>query len=70
MRIAGTNAAAASAVIALSGTLQAGLATRVAGPVTLGMTLIALFVLTLLISALWYDRACATYLDPHISPPP
>ncbi|MFG2772692.1 hypothetical protein [Streptomyces sp. NPDC048350] len=68
MRIAGTNA---GAVIALSWTLRAGHATHVAGPVTLGMTLlIALFVLTLLISALWYDRACATYLGPHISPPP
>ncbi|MGW2016737.1 hypothetical protein [Streptomyces sp. NPDC001927] len=55
---------AAGGVIVLSWIVQDGLATRIAGPLTLGMALIALYVLTLATSAIWFDRACARHLDP------
>ncbi|MFB7398450.1 hypothetical protein ACFQ64_16180 [Streptomyces sp. NPDC056460] len=63
-RLTAVNVGAAGGVIALSWIVQDGLATRVAGPLTLGMALIALYVLTLLSSAIWFDRACARHLDP------
>ncbi|MEV7372947.1 hypothetical protein AB0O51_18965 [Streptomyces sp. NPDC090301] len=62
-RLTAVNVGAAGGVIALSWTVQDGLATRVAGPLTLGMTLIAVYVLTLIASALWFDRTCALRLD-------
>ncbi|MFB7234958.1 hypothetical protein ACFCXK_09300 [Streptomyces sp. NPDC056269] len=63
-RLTAVNVGAAGGVIALSWIVQDGLATRVAGPLTLGMALIALYVLTLVSSAIWFDRACARHLDP------
>ncbi|MFF4858645.1 hypothetical protein ACFY2N_27555 [Streptomyces rubiginosohelvolus] len=63
-RLTAVNVGAAGGVIVLSWIVQDGLAARVAGPLTLGMGLIALYVLTLAISAIWFDRACARHLDP------
>ncbi|MFG2886742.1 hypothetical protein ACGFYV_31330 [Streptomyces sp. NPDC048297] len=66
-RLVGINVAAASTVLALSWTVRDGLATRVTGPLTLGMILLALYTLTLCSSALWYDRACAVQCDPLVT---
>lgn len=60
-----TNATAALCLAVLSWITPMDLATRVSGPITLGMLLLTLFVLALLGSSLWYDRACATHCDPH-----
>ncbi|MER6186064.1 hypothetical protein [Streptomyces sp. NPDC001652] len=60
-----TNAAAALSLATLSWITPRELATRVSGPITLGMLLLTLYVLTLLGASLWYDRACAIHCDPH-----
>ncbi|MFI8292038.1 hypothetical protein ACIGBL_23155 [Streptomyces sp. NPDC085614] len=69
-RLVTVNAAATALVVLLTYTLAGRVATPVAGAYTLGMLLLSLQTATMLISALWYDRACRDRCDdPHVDEP-
>lgn len=56
-------------VFLLTHTLEGRVATPVAGAYTLGMLLLSLQAATMVVSALWYDRACRVLCDPLVDEP-
>ncbi|AYG79839.1 hypothetical protein DWB77_01957 [Streptomyces hundungensis] len=68
-RLVAVNVAVTVLVLLLTHTLDGLVATPMAGAYTLGMLLLSLQAATMVISALWYDRACRDVCDPHVNEP-
>ncbi|MFB7655940.1 MULTISPECIES: hypothetical protein [unclassified Streptomyces] len=66
-RLLTVNASVALLVFLLAYTPGGRATGAVLGEYTLGMLLLSVQATTLLLSALWYDRACAALCDPHVN---
>lgn len=65
-RLLAVNVAVTVFVALLAYTLEGLLASAVRGAYTLGMLLLSVQAVAMLISAVWYDRACGTLCDPRV----
>ncbi|MGW7824066.1 hypothetical protein ACWGLF_39565 [Streptomyces puniciscabiei] len=65
-RLVAVNASAFLIVLWLSFATDDSLAIDIVGRVTVGMALLGCQLLIVLVSVVWYDRACAARCDPYV----
>ncbi|MFC9330195.1 DUF485 domain-containing protein [Kitasatospora sp. NPDC057015] len=65
-RLLAVNGGTGLAVFLLAHTAPDGMATPLVSGCTLGMLLLVVQAVTMLVSAVWYDRACGARCDRHV----